>query len=169
MPGVEFFENVFQEQFCRFLLCESLELLRSRHCVWRSNLQWNPDVVKASSPVLVRPYNDLLKNSILNQLLKNKIIKHKEYHVMNFVWTKLSYIPWHSDPGESSAITVYLNEKWHEDWGGIFLFREKESEQIKGYIPKFNSAVKNESGIMHATTIVSSDAETPRITIQLFS
>jgi Rps23 Pro-64 3,4-dihydroxylase Tpa1-like proline 4-hydroxylase len=125
--------------------------------------------VKASSPVLVRPYNDLLKNSILNQLLKNNVIKHTDYSVMNFVWTKLSYIPWHDDPAASSAITVYLNEKWHRDWGGIYLFSENEGEQIRGYIPKFNSAVKSESRVMHATTIISSDAETPRITVQLFS
>ena len=87
---------------------------------------------------------------------------------MNFVWTKLSYILWHNDPTASSAITVYLNEIWHKDWGGIYLFNESDGEQIRGYIPKFNSAVKNDSRIMQATTIVSSDAETPRITVQLY-
>jgi hypothetical protein len=169
MPSAEFFENVFEDKFCRFLLRESLVILHSNQLVWTTNLRWDPKVVKASAPVLVRPYNDLLKDKILNQLLKKEIIKHKEYDVMNYVWTRLSYIPWHNDGHVRSAITIYLNENWHKDWGGIFLFMEKESEQIKGYIPKFNSAVRNESGIMHSTTIISSDAEAPRITIQLFS
>ena len=168
MHGLEFYENVFEDAFCKFLLRESLETLRSNQYVWKSNLQWNPPIVKASTPVLLRHYNDLLKKAILDQLLKKEIIKHKEYTVMNYVWTRLSYIPWHNDPHTSSAITVYLNEKWHKDWGGLFLFMERDSEQIHGYIPRFNSAVKNESNIMHSTTIISSDAETPRITIQMF-
>jgi hypothetical protein len=169
MSSVSFFENVFQEDFCRFLLRDCLENLRSGREIWRSNLTWEPAVVRASSLVLVRTYGDLLKNFILSQLLNAKVIQHKEYVVMNYAWTKLSYIPWHSDKMYDDAVTVYLNETWHRDWGGIYLFSDDETSTIRGYIPKFNSAVKNGAHTLHSTTIMSTDAEIPRITLQLFS
>jgi Rps23 Pro-64 3,4-dihydroxylase Tpa1-like proline 4-hydroxylase len=169
MSNVSFFENVLKEDFCRFLLRDSLENLTSRREMWRSNLTWDSAVVRASSIVLVRAYNDLLKDSILNQLLNSKVIQHKKYVVLNYAWTKLSYIPWHNDGTHDSAVTVYLNETWHRDWGGIYLFREEETGTIRGYIPKFNSAVTNDAHTLHSTTIMSTDAETPRITLQLFS
>jgi len=169
MSTVSFFENVFQEDFCRFLLRDCVETIRSGRETWRSNLTWDPAVVRASSPVLVRTCSDLLKNSILDQLLSAKVIRHKEYLVMNYAGTKLSYIPWHSDKVYADALTVYLNETWHRDWGGIYLFSDEETATIRGYIPKFNSAVKNDAHTLHSTTIVAPDAEIPRITLQLFS
>ena len=131
MSSVSFFENVFPEDFCKFLLRDSLENLRSGREMWRSNLTWDPAVVRASSPILLRTYNDLLKNSILKQLLDSKVIQHKEYLVLNYACTKLSYIPWHSDKLYDNAVTVYLNETWDRDWGGIYLFRDEETATIR--------------------------------------
>jgi Rps23 Pro-64 3,4-dihydroxylase Tpa1-like proline 4-hydroxylase len=106
---------------------------------------------------------------ILQKLLDNGVINDKTYIVMNYVWTKLSYIPWHNDTTYTSAITIYLNEYWDPDWGGIFLYHtETEQKNIKGYIPKFNTAIKNSRKVYHSTTIISMDAETPRVTVQLF-
>src|SRR5205807_392777 len=94
----------------------------------------------------------------------------KNYHVMNYVWTRLSYIPWHNDGARGTAITIYLNEYWDPDWGGIYLFHtEREPTNIKGYLPKFNTAVKNNNTVSHSTTMISMDAQIPRVTIQLFT
>jgi Rps23 Pro-64 3,4-dihydroxylase Tpa1-like proline 4-hydroxylase len=89
---------------------------------------------------------------------------------MNYVWTRLSYIPWHNDAASRIAITIYLNEYWDPDWGGIFLYStDIEPRNIKGYVPKFNTAIKNNNKILHSTTMISMDAKSPRITIQLFT
>ena len=45
MSSVSFFENVFPEDFCKFLLRDSLENLRSGREMWRSNLTWDPAAV----------------------------------------------------------------------------------------------------------------------------
>jgi Rps23 Pro-64 3,4-dihydroxylase Tpa1-like proline 4-hydroxylase len=169
VSGVLYFENVFPEDLCRFLLHDALETLRSGQECWRSNLQWHSGVVRASSPVLVRTYNDLVKKAVLDQLLKEKVIEHQEFVVMNYVWSKLGYIPWHNDESHETAVTVYLNDNWNENWGGIYLYRDSETGGIGGYTPKFNSAVRNDANTWHSTTIISSDAEIPRITLQLFS
>jgi Rps23 Pro-64 3,4-dihydroxylase Tpa1-like proline 4-hydroxylase len=107
---------------------------------------------------------------ILKQLLDRGVINDKNYDVMNYVWTRLSYIPWHNDSIYTSAVTIYLNEFWDPDWGGIYLYHtDMEPKDIKGYIPKFNTAIKNNHKIYHSTTIIAMDAELPRITVQLFT
>jgi Rps23 Pro-64 3,4-dihydroxylase Tpa1-like proline 4-hydroxylase len=166
--GISIYENVLEEQFCKFLLKNSLQELSSGKEFSRSNLHWEPNIVKASTLVLVRDYNEILKKMILSQLLKKSIIDNCDYVVMNYAWSKLSYIPWHNDGHRKTAITIYLNEIWDENWGGIFLYKDKKTNHIKGYIPKFNTAIKNDSHVIHSTTMVSLDAEVPRITIQIF-
>jgi Rps23 Pro-64 3,4-dihydroxylase Tpa1-like proline 4-hydroxylase len=110
---------------------------------------------------------------ILQQLHDRGIIEDKNtrnYHVMNYIWSRLSYIPWHNDNIHANAVTIYLNEHWDPDWGGIYLYYTTiEANIIRGYVPKFNTAVKNNNRIAHSTTMVSMDAESPRVTIQLFT
>jgi Rps23 Pro-64 3,4-dihydroxylase Tpa1-like proline 4-hydroxylase len=173
VEDIAFYENVFAEAFCKYLFRDSLQKLSSGREFARSNFQWQPQIVKASAAVLVRDYDEVISAVILQQLHDKGIIDDKNgnnYHVMNYIWTKLSYIPWHSDNIYINAITIYLNERWDPDWGGIFLYyTDKESPNIKGYIPKFNTAVKNNNRIAHSTTMISTDAESPRVTVQLFT
>jgi hypothetical protein len=170
MEDIEFYEGVFKDEFCKFLFQDSLQKLSSGREFTRSNFQWQPKIVRASAAVLVRDYDTKLAAIILQQLNDKGVINDKNYSVMNYVWTRLSYIPWHNDNHRRNAITVYLNENWHADWGGIFLYAEdSERRKIKGYVPRFNTAVKNNSKIQHSTTMISMDAESPRVTIQLFA
>jgi hypothetical protein len=173
MEDIEFYENVFREDFCKFLFRNSLENLSSGRGFASSNFQWQPEIVRASAAVLVRDYDVYdrkLSNIILQQLYDKGVIDDKNYTVMNYVWTRLSYIPWHSDGRRRNAITIYLNEYWDSNWGGIYLYyTDMERKNIKGYLPKFNTAVKNNNKISHSTTMISMDAESPRVTIQLFA
>jgi Rps23 Pro-64 3,4-dihydroxylase Tpa1-like proline 4-hydroxylase len=111
-----------------------------------------------------------MSNLILQQLYERGVIGDKNYHVMNYVWTRLSYIPWHHDDTRRNAITVYLNEWWDPNWGGIYLYRTgNDANDIRGYLPKFNTAIKNSNTLVHSTTMISPDAEAPRVTVQLFT
>lgn len=169
MVGLDFYEDVLTDGFCKFLLKDSLANLSTGDAFFESNLYWPPRLVRSSEPILFRPYNEAMNGLILEQLINKKVIEHKNYKIRNFVWRKLSYLPWHDDQGYNSAVTIYLNDDWNIDWGGIFLYKEKGSPFVQGYVPKFNTAVKNDSGIWHAVTHISADAEFPRVTIQLFS
>jgi hypothetical protein len=164
---VELFENVFDPQFCTFLLRESQAKLASGRDFSRSNYQWDSGIVRASLPVLVRDYDEAMSALILGQLIKRGVIESNKFSVMNYAWSRLSYIPWHDDPSHKTAITVYLNERWDSDWGGIFLYMD-EAGEIRGYIPKFNTCVKNSGHILHSTTMVTPDADGPRLTVQIF-
>jgi Rps23 Pro-64 3,4-dihydroxylase Tpa1-like proline 4-hydroxylase len=167
--GISIHKDVFDEKFCRFLFKNGINELSKGNSFRRSNFHWDTTIVRASQVVLVRDYDEALSKVILSELVRNSIIDNYQYHVMNYVWTKLSYIPWHNDDHRKTAMTVYLNEEWDEDWGGVFLYKDASTGQIKGYAPKFNTAIKNDGHIQHATTMITPDAACPRITLQLFS
>lgn len=165
--NIVFYDEVFDPAFCRYLLKDSRTSLAAGREFTRSNFQWKEHVVRSSMPVLVRDYNPTEAALILAQLTKRGVISSNDFHVMNFAWTRLSYIPWHDDGSKEVAITIYLNEEWPSDWGGIFLYLDGNSE-IRGRFPKFNTGLKNNANLMHATTPVALDAPEPRFTIQLF-
>ena len=166
-PDVEFFDNVFEPDFCNFLLRDSQAKLASGREFTRSNYQWAGVIVRASQPVLVRDYDPALAAIILGQLIKRGVVNNSDFVVMNYAWSRLSYIPWHNDAMHELAITVYLNDTWDQDWGGVFLYKD-ETAGIRGYAPKFNTCVKNAGHVLHSTTMITTDAGAPRLTLQLF-
>lgn len=166
MTTIAFFDNVFDEQFCRFLLANARASLETGTEFTRSNFHWDERIRKSSAPVLVRDYDDVLARLILDRLLARGLIPDADYRVMNYAWTRLSYIPWHTD-AKQQGVTVYLNERWELDWGGLFLFKD-ELGDIRAVPPNFNYAVRNDNSVPHATTPVSLDAPEPRFTLQLF-
>lgn len=168
MSQIQFFENVFEERFCTFLLANARARLSDSSEFARSNFHWMPSIRNASAAVLVRDYDEKLARLILDALLTRQIIDNDRYGVMNYAWTKLSYIPWHHDQTHTDALTIYLNDNWDMDWGGLFLFKENDGP-IQGFAPRFNCAVKNSANVAHCTTPVNLDAPEPRFTIQLFS
>ena len=168
MHGLDTFENALDEKFCRFLAEQTQTLLRNGDRQWRSNLSWQDGVVRSSHLVLIRECPEAERQLILAQLIKKEIVSTLDYVVMIYAWTKYSYIPWHNDGHKESAITIFLNNKWEEDWGGLFLYKN-ENEQILGITPKFNMAIRNKGHVPHAVTMITPDAETLRLTLQIFS
>jgi hypothetical protein len=168
MIGMEFFDNVFEEPVCRFLLANSRASLSGSSEFRRSNFHWQPELRQSSAVVLVRDIEPVLSGLLLDKLIERKIVEHREYRVMNFAWTRLSYIPWHDDYRVKDAVTIFLNDVWELDWGGLFLYQD-EATQILGYPPTFNCGLRNQGNVLHATTPVSLEAPEPRFTLQLFS
>lgn len=167
MSRIDFFEDVFEERFCAFLLANARARLQEGADFSRSNFHWSPLIRKSSAVVLVRDYDDAISHLILGSLAKKGIVTNQKYYVMNYAWTRLSYIPWHDDRTHTEAITIYLNQEWELDWGGLFLYKD-EKDAIRGFSPKYNCGLKNLSKVMHSTTPVSLDAPEPRFTIQIF-
>jgi Rps23 Pro-64 3,4-dihydroxylase Tpa1-like proline 4-hydroxylase len=165
--SVEIIRDVFDPVFCTFLLNDSRAKLAQGDEFSRSSYQWADNVVRASQPVLIRHYDPGLSAIILDQLIKRGIVSTRDFRVMNYAWSRLSYIPWHNDKTHDVGISVYLNDVWDPDWGGLFLYRD-ETGNIRGHAPKFNTGVKNAGHVQHATTMVAPDAASPRLTLQLF-
>lgn len=164
--AIAFFDQVLDPRYCRFLLEEARQQLTQR-AFTRSNFSWDEDVRRQSAPVLIRELPDVPASLIKSSLVERGVIDDTDYVVMNYAWTKLSYIPWHNDEPHQTGITVYLNDNWDADWGGLFLYRDAEN-CVRGYIPRFNCAIRNDGNLVHMVTPVALDAEEPRFTLQLF-
>lgn len=65
-------------------------------------------------------------------------------------WQPESFITWHDDYSHAGAATVYLNEQWDINNGGLFLY--DEGNGIRGEVPKFNKCVFQKDSTPHCTT-----------------
>ena len=89
------------------------------------------------------------------------------------IWLPGSQINWHHDapdienaPDRLSS-TIYINEEWNWNWGGLFVYDDPDLGQ--GWIyPHANHMVWFRPPIWHSTTMITNSAEFPRLSIQLF-
>lgn len=167
MQDVSFFDDVLDEKFCNHLLKDAREKLSSGYEFDASNFHWKPAVVRSSAVVMVRRISEPISTLIVDQLARKAILPSRDFTVLNYAWTRMSFIPWHEDGGKSMAVTVYLNDVWERNWGGLFLYEGPDSG-IRGFAPRFNACVRSMGGVSHATTPVSLDAPEPRFTLQVF-
>ena len=74
----------------------------------------------------------------------------------------------HDDTCRHFAATIYMNETWHPNYGGWFLWQHKQTEEWKAILPQRNLMVVNDSLEYHLVTPVAHDAPTNRFTIQIW-
>jgi hypothetical protein len=86
------------------------------------------------------------------------------------VWLPGTQINWHHDSNVENtrlSASVYINETWNRNWGGLFLYDDDREGQ--GWIyPEPNSCVWFRPPVWHGTTMITNAATTPRLSIQLF-
>jgi Rps23 Pro-64 3,4-dihydroxylase Tpa1-like proline 4-hydroxylase len=166
MEKIKIYENFLELDFIKILKTKIRSELTNS--VWKSSISWGEGVRKSSAPVLIY---FLDKDKYIYDYFRNKYdnkfpeLKNTEIKIMYYIWPRLSFIPFHADFGHVFASTIYLNEDWHEDYGGLFLYKEKN--EIKAIVPKFNLALTNSENTIHGTSLTTTDAPF-RETIQIF-
>lgn len=169
MSEITFHAPIFEPRYCKWMLDDSRKALKKGGQFARSNHEWDPEIIRASAPVLVRDFHPLEAGFILSALNDSGLLEGYDYDVMNYAWFPLSYIPWHNDGHVTCAATIFLNEEWDPNWGGLFLYRQDDTGEIRAIAPSFNSGIRNTNQVSHATSIVALDAPEPRFTIQIFA
>lgn len=98
----------------------------------------------------------------LKPFLQNEEIGSIQY----YEWNQLSQINWHNDGRHDAGITVYLNEKWDENWGGFFCW--KGDGDVRHFIlPTFNRAIIVRGSLKHHVSLISPYADA-RKTLQVW-
>jgi hypothetical protein len=162
------YENFFDEELYYECINTARKLLVEGGNSFATNNWWNPDIVKDSFPVFI---HGIYKDSELFAKIR-KTIEDKtklivaDHDIMFYYWTRFSYIPWHEDKSYGGALTVYLNEEWLPDYGGYFLYEDKNQE-VRAILPKPNFGLLQQGGIKHSTTPVNYNGGM-RISIQVF-
>ena len=110
----------------------------------------------------------------VNKALKKYFSKmDSDYEVtyQYYIWNKLAGITNHNDAHVSVGATLYLNKKWDANWGGLYVWKDKDEEKeykLNAICPKQNMLVINDEHEMHLVTPTASTIPYPRITIQIW-
>ena len=81
-----------------------------------------------------------------------------------------SSLKWHRDILPMTAsVTIYLNDEWNKNWGGLFLYTEEDeiTNEVQAIFPKDNLAILKDSYIWHSVSPTSKNSLV-RISLQMF-
>ena len=144
--------------------------------VWSSSSGWDQNLSLISANTLTHRITDEIikkeiKKNIETSLNINFEEKELDFTSSIYVWSGGSYIAWHNDAPYPYNGTIYLNEEWDSNDGGIFLYKENHTNEIKGIGPTYNSMVVN-SGTednthnFHCVTCIVPGTIKKRVTLQ---
>ena len=111
---------------------------------------------------------------MINESIKEALIKHvpelcdkdTEIRSQYFQWQPESGISMHTDHLFKFVATLYLNNEWQPDFGGLFIWQEPDNS-LKVKCPEHNTIVIDTDTLMHAVTPVTHAAPENRLTIQI--
>lgn len=131
-----------------------------------TNSLWDDEIVNRSTEVFISQLDsgNILYKKITNEIKKYIPFKYRTCKISFYFWTKNSYIPWHYDLNRSGAVTIYLNDDWHMNDGGLYLY--KNDDIINAVVPEKNLAVISDYKTFHGTSSVVENKI--RRTIQIF-
>jgi Rps23 Pro-64 3,4-dihydroxylase Tpa1-like proline 4-hydroxylase len=140
------------------------EIWHSPHNNFKTNRQWEETIIKDSNTILV---HDIV-NQQIQEDLRNELKKAYDYNInelMLYFYSPGCHIPWHNDSHCLGAVTIYLNDNWNRDHGGLYLYDSVDG--IRGVVPEKNMLVFQPGGIRHSVSVLSPAAPF-RVTIQAF-
>ena len=140
--------------------------------VWSSSsLTWDADItqgIQGSCISTLIPEN--LKTKVLDEI-KHNLPPFDEIVIQFYIWQPMSAIAWHNDSNHNFGATIYLNQQWYINGGGIFLYQTKEQKDTRhmnALLPQKNTMVINENHEYHMVTPVSFGVPECRCTIQIW-
>ena len=143
--------------------------------VWDdSNLLWTEDLkVGLVGNVSMRILPDETALEVNKALKKyfSKIDSDCEVVYQYYIWNKMAGISNHNDGHTNLAATLYLNDIWDPNWGGLFVWKdknEKKEYKLNAICPKQNMLIINDEKEMHLVTPTAPTIPYIRITIQIW-
>ena len=124
-----------------------------------SEILWNPGLrIGTTGSTLVQETPEL-----------NKVLpEYEDININYHLWQRGSGISAHSDNDYRFGATLYLNEEWHVNFGGLFVWQPKDEDTMRAIIPEENMLVINDNSETHMVTPVSMEATQYRVTLQIW-
>ena len=143
--------------------CSGKGLKEDKH-MFMTNYTWENELNQYSSPVLVHNVDDAEMIASFSDIIKKKLNRNIN-HMMFYYWNPSSNIYWHNDTGSQGGITIYLNETWDRNYGGLFLYEDITT--IYGIYPERNKLIEQYGNVYHSVS-PSTTSSNIRRTIQVF-
>jgi len=171
---IKTYTNILKDDLIKKIL-EYLNLALKKD-VWGSNNAWEQCLILNSSIVLTHRISNKtlekeIKNSIETALNVDFEKEELTFFPSIYVWAGGSYITWHPDDCYPYNGTIYLNEEWDSNDGGVFLYKDNQTKEIKGIEPTYNtmivnSATETDPHNFHCVTCIVPGIIKKRVTIQ---
>lgn len=164
---MKFYSNVLSQS--TIVDCVTAVLMHSDKHGWCSSLtSWDAEIKRG---ILGSVNSFRISGSLYDQLfdeLTEFFPESDDVSMQFFVWGPFSGISRHNDEKYQWGGTIYLNERWEIDYGGIFLWEDHDTGELRARVPEFNTMVINDELEHHLVTPVSHFVPEERLTIQLF-
>jgi hypothetical protein len=144
--------------------------------VWGSSVGWDQNLSLMSSNTLTHKIKNKSIAEEIQDSVEREIGIKFENERLNFIssiyiWVGGSYITWHPDLCYPYNGTIYLNKEWDSNDGGLFLYKDNQTNEIKGIEPIYNtmivnSATESDPHNSHCVTCIVPGTIKKRITIQ---
>ena len=180
-------ENVLHPKLLKKCIEELISLSTLKvwgisNAAWEENLQ--KDLVGTISTgnlseEIALELNESLKKYFpqveeMDRMFDRLSINPNNYYEMTFqyyIWNKMAGINTHNDGHVPVGATLYLNDIWHPNWGGLFVWKdknEKKEYKLNAICPKQNMLIINDEKEMHLVTPTAPTIPYIRITIQMW-
>lgn len=137
--------------------------------VWRlSTLCW-PSYIKVG--IMAGAACKALSSELASEVeaqIKHLLPPYETLIQQIYVWPPTSGISAHNDGNKKFGVTIYLNDHWELNFGGLFIWRDKDTDELKVRMPEFNSMVLNDEEELHLVTPVANGCSVLRHTIQIW-
>lgn len=165
---MKIFDNVLSDELLKNISDELK--LQLKECSWGSSeIFWEPQLRTTSSgSVLISDCSENIKQSLLNEL-QIVLPDYDDIFIKYHVWQKGSAISCHEDINYKFGATLYLNEYWNLDFGGLFIWKPKNSDIMNAVAPKYNTLILNDEKEVHMVTPINQICNYFRVSIQIFA
>jgi hypothetical protein len=100
---------------------------------------------------------------ILNEIkiyFKENIDDVGEIKEINFIYsTNKNIVKWNNDNKYDGEFTIYMNENWNRDYGGLFLFEDQKYKEMRAIIPRNNMAIERLGNIWYSQSGITKENE----------
>lgn len=134
-----------------------------------TNTVWDPYLYGSSALTFVVPIPELDEHLAPLFEKADPTFKNCKIDTQFCVWGKGSTIPFHNDQHVKFAATVYLNDEWKIEDGGLFLWKDSGSNELLVVSPEFNVCVINNLHEPHHVSVVSYTSTQLRMTLQIWA
>ena len=160
-------KNALSDSLCQECL-DAIKHIEQNYPWYPSSVIWIPELKEGiQGTCLTRFAPEDLKTRILDEL--EYCLSSPEPIVQFYIWQPLSGIAWHNDYNRNIGATIYLNERWGPNYGGVFMYQTgTDPTDIHGVIPQQNTMVINDKNEYHMVTPVAFDVPEYRYTLQIW-
>tara|TARA_S200000501_G_scaffold59329_1_gene49680 strand:+ start:4371 stop:4880 length:510 start_codon:yes stop_codon:yes gene_type:complete len=155
-------QNVFED-------ARSFVMKNIGEFAWQSSeIQWAPGLkVGINGSCLIRETIPELKEKIESELV-DYLPPYDELVINYHLWQRNSGIAAHTDSDYEFGATLYLNDDWHVNHGGIFVWQPHGENTMRALSPEANTLVINGDKELHFVTPVSPESPMFRVTLQIW-